>query len=240
MTFIDTIAKRLLQKATLIEKRQIADHTFHLTIQGNDLTNLNYVPGEHLRILVGADKSTSMQDKVRTYSVWQYAPDKATIDLAVCTHATGIGSSWVQTVSPGETVYFSGPKGKFTVDASGDYYLFVGDPSALAHLYEIRRNLPGDKKVFSLIYADRSADFFADLDGSTPFQFQVLPRNPGETVIEQLHLFIQQSQGKGILYVGGDSRLCVTLNRHFRYSLNWSGRQIKTKPFWNPLKTGLE
>lgn len=240
MSLVDNLAKRLSKTATLIQKEQIADHTYHLKIQGDDLKNLDYKPGEHVRILVGVDKATSMQHKVRTYSVWQYEHTNGVMDLAVCTHSTGIGSLWARESSIGDSIYLVGPRGRFTVDDSGDYYVFVGDPSALAHLYEINRNLTGHKQVLSLIYADREEDLFPDLDGSRPFQFNVLPRNSGETIIEQLHFLLKKATGKGMLYVGGDSRICVTLNRHFRYSLDWSSRQIKTKPFWAPGKIGLE
>ncbi|WP_368855182.1 hypothetical protein [Polaribacter sp. 20A6] len=43
-----------------------------------------------------------------------------------------------------------------------------------------------------------------------------------------------------MVYIAGDSRVYVALNHHFRNELNWSTKQIKTKPFWNPDKKGLE
>lgn len=240
MSFIDSLAKRLSTKAILTYKKQIAEHTFHLTIQGESLTNLRYTPGEHLRILVGINRDTSMQDKVRTYSIWRYNQSNAQIDLAVCTHSTGIGSRWVQELTIGDPIYFTGPKGKFTLDTSGDYYVFVGDISALAHLYELNRHLPPTKPVFSIVYADEEADYFPDLTGNAPFSFQQLPQNPATMLIKQLNSMIKNQPGKGLLYIGGDSRVCVNLNHHFRRSLGWPSSQIKTKPFWDPSRTGLE
>ncbi len=43
-----------------------------------------------------------------------------------------------------------------------------------------------------------------------------------------------------MVYIAGDSRVCVALNHYFRKELHWDSKQIKTKPFWNPEKTGLE
>lgn len=240
MRFVDSIARRLLTEATLIHKQQIAAHTFRLTIQGDALKNLQYIPGEHLRVFVGLDRDTSMQDKVRTYSVWGYDKPNARIDLAVCTHSTGIGSRWVSELAVGDPVYFAGPKGKFTLDTSGDYYVFVGDPSAFAHLYELNRHLPPGKPVFSLLYAEQEADYFPDLMGDAPFSFHQLPLNPAPALIEGLDALVRNQPGRGLLYVGGDSRVCVALNHHVRRNLGWSSRQIKTKPFWDPARTGLE
>jgi NADPH-dependent ferric siderophore reductase len=46
--------------------------------------------------------------------------------------------------------------------------------------------------------------------------------------------------GRRMVYIGGDSRICVSLTHYFRKELQWEARQIKTKPFWNPDKKGLE
>jgi NADPH-dependent ferric siderophore reductase len=47
-------------------------------------------------------------------------------------------------------------------------------------------------------------------------------------------------KGKQMVYIAGDSRVCVALNYYFKNYLNWNTKQIKTKPFWNPEKKGLE
>ena len=240
MDLVDRISRRFSQQAVVLNKQQIAAHTFRLTIQGDDLRDLSYIPGEHLRVLVGFDKATSLRDKVRTYSIWRYDQSQATIELAVCTYSTGIGARWVQDICVGDTVYFTGPKGKFTVDHSGDFYVFAGDVSALAHLYEINRNLPDSPKRIGFIYANDDADFFPDLTNTTPFDFHRLPQNPSEVAIERLASLTKKYTGKGILYIGGDSRFCVNLNQYFRHSLHWTSQQIKTKPFWAPNKVGLE
>nr|WP_197482116.1 SIP domain-containing protein [Polaribacter atrinae] len=47
-------------------------------------------------------------------------------------------------------------------------------------------------------------------------------------------------KGIKMVYIAGDSRVCIALNQYFRKELNWNTKQIKTKPFWNPDKKGLE
>lgn len=240
MSFIESVAKLLTLNAIVIYKEKLNEHVFHLKIRGEDLSDLNYISGQHLRILVGLGKSTAFKDKVRTYSVWNYDKDNQTIDIAVCTHSNGIGSKWITDLKIGEKIYFSKPKGNFVIDNSADFYIFVGDISALAHLYEIRRNLTAEKKVYSLIYSDKTEDFFEDLDKSVKFDFKKLPENSSDDIIKEITAFATISKGKGIVYLGGDGRVCVTLNKHFKKIFNWDTKQIKTKPFWHPDKIGLE
>jgi NADPH-dependent ferric siderophore reductase len=239
MGIIDNFAKRLLNQATVISKKLIAENAFHLTIQGDSLKNMQYITGEHLRIFVGLNLTDNLNDKVRTYSVWRYDHIQTTIDLVICTHSDGIGSKWVHQLQIGQEVYFSNPKGKFIIDNSADYYLLIGDASALAHLYEINRNLISKKDVKAFFYSKRLPELFKDIDGSQPFNFYEFPENPINELIPLIEEALATSQGKGIVYVGGDGRVCVALNQYFKQK-GWNKHQIKIKPFWMPNKTGLE
>jgi NADPH-dependent ferric siderophore reductase len=137
-------------------------------------------------------------------------------------------------------VYFAWHKGKFLVDDSADSYLMIGDLSALAHLYEIRRNLPLGKKVKSIIYHQNMQELYPDIDGSNPFSFTQLPQNPTAELLQLIKEIIPEMKGEKMIYIAGDSRVCVTLTHYFRNELQWPSSKLKVKPFWNPEKKGLE
>jgi NADPH-dependent ferric siderophore reductase len=240
MGILENLGKRISRKAIVTNKQQIAEHTFRITLKLPDEKSLSYTPGEFLRVLVGVDQSVKLTEMIRTYSVWGYDTASQTIDIAVCTFSSGSGASWAKRLQKDETVYFTGPKGKFVQDDSGDYYILIGDISSLAHLYEINRHIPTHKKVFSLIYAEHEQDFFADLDETSPLSFSTLPPNPVQQLTEQIELILKQAQGKGMIYVGGDGRVCVELRNYLKQQHQWDSRQIKVKPFWMPGKIGLE
>ncbi|MDR6554425.1 siderophore-interacting protein [Paenibacillus qinlingensis] len=240
MGILENLGKRISHKATVIQKQQIAEHTFRISLQLQQAKGLSYTPGEFLRVLVGADQSVKLTDMIRTYSVWRYDTASQVIEIAACTFSSGSGASWAKRLQNGDTVHFTGPKGNFVYDESPDYYILIGDISSLAHLYEIHRQIPPHKKVFSLIYADHKQDFFTDLDGTSPLTFYNLPANPVQSLTEQLELIMKQAQGKGMLYVGGDGRVCVEMRNYMKMHHQWENRQIKAKPFWMPGKKGLE
>ncbi|SEO83197.1 siderophore-interacting protein [Paenibacillus sp. OV219] len=176
------MAKRFSHEAVVVQKKQIAEHTYLISMQLKDTKEFSNTPGEFLRVLVGLDQDAKFMDMIRAYSVWNYDAKTRTIDMAVSTFSAGAGASWAERVNVGDAVFYSGPKGKFTVSDGdkSDYYILIGDISALAHLYEIRRHLPAQKQVHSFIYADSDKGFFADLDGSTPLAFSELPLNPSQ------------------------------------------------------------
>lgn len=46
MNLVDSLAKMLTTKVLFTGKKQLAEPTFQLTLQGEALTNLRYTPGE--------------------------------------------------------------------------------------------------------------------------------------------------------------------------------------------------
>lgn len=67
-----------------------------------------------------------------------------------------------------------------------------------------------------------------------------MEQNDTEKIIAKIAELIPNLKGKKMVYIAGDSRVCVALNQYFRKELHWDGKLIKTKPFWNPGKKGLE
>ncbi|WP_308637135.1 siderophore-interacting protein [Paenibacillus silvisoli] len=243
MGLIESLAKRVSQQAVIVQKQQVAAHTYRITLELPEHAKpLNYTPGEFLRVLVGLNKPVKVSEMVRTYSVWSYDQAKRMIDIAVCTFSSGSGAAWAKQAKAGDTVHFTGPKGKFTVDDSGEQYILIGDISSLAHLYELNRHLSArKKKVHGIVYAQQEGDFFPDLNGETPLSFHILPEHPVQPLIERLEPIVQSAAGgKGIVYIGGDGRVCAELNAYFRTARHGGSWQVKSKPFWYPGKTGLE
>lgn len=241
MGIVESIIKKVLEKGTIIENTKLSESVYKIRIQSEDIASYDFVPGHFIRLGVGIGQDEiSMKDKVRSYSVWDIDKEKNTIDLAIATHSQGIGAKWVESCTPNDTVYFKWKKGKFLIDTNADSYLLIGDISALSHLYIINRNLPNTKQVKSFVYSQSNEDFFKDISDNKPFDFHVLNENPSVEIIQELNSIVPEMKGNKMVYIAGDSRVCIALTNYFRKELNWSAKQIKTKPFWNPEKKGLE
>ncbi|GGZ16801.1 hypothetical protein GCM10007049_06480 [Echinicola pacifica] len=242
MSFIENIIKKIvLEEGLIIEKAALSQSAIRVRIQSDRIRETDFIAGSFLRLGIGIGKEElSMKDKIRSYSVWGINKDEGYVDLAIATHSNGIGSVWAKECQVGDTVYFKWKKGKFLADASADSYLMIGDLSALSHLYMIHRNIGQGKQVESFIYSPDKSDLFPDLDGSSPLAFHELPANASKEIISKLKEIVPQLSVNSIVYIAGDSRICIDLTHYFRKELHWLPNQIKTKPFWNPEKKGLE
>jgi NADPH-dependent ferric siderophore reductase len=241
MGILTNLIAGFLDKATISFKKPLNATTYHIQLSSEAFKKSSYLPGYFIRVFVGKGKDLAFKDNLRSYSVWKLNKLNGTLELAVCTHGKGPGANWAEECKVGDEVSFTWKKSNLAVDNSFENHLFIGDSSALGHLYELRRNLAKGKVVKSLIYDPNESNLFPDLDGSTPFNFSEIPAsNAANELVNLIPEVLKELSSNTIIYVGGDSRTCVTINNYLRKELKWDSSRIKTKPFWNPAKTGLE
>lgn len=246
MSLINSNIKAKFLKGTITLKEKIALHTYHLRIEGDGIKNLDYIPGQHMKVVVGVNRDAAQNDKLRSYSIWDYHWAKGIMDIAVCTFSEGLGAKWIENIEPGDEFYFF-LKTTLTLDDSAENYFFIGDISTLGHFYKIRRSLPPGKKIYSFIYSSNENDFFPDLHKNKPFDFYIQPSDknfpaPIEFLQEQITAAIGKlphkngQAAKSIAYIGGDARVCAAMPQFFMQKFGWEPEQIKMKSFWNPDK----
>lgn len=241
MAIIEHIIKKIMNNGEIIAKEQISKSVYKIEIKSEAVKTLDFIPGCFIRLGVGiGQEASSKKDMVRSYSIWSIDKDKKTFSLAIATHSNGIGAKWVKNCSVGDTVYYKTKRGKFTINNTANSYLMIGDLSALSHLYIINRYLSKDKHIESVIYNKNIAELYTDIDNHKPFNFYSIEENNIKEIISKIEDANQGLKGKKIAYIAGDSRVCIAINQYLRKELNWETKQIKTKPFWNPEKKGLE
>ncbi|MDV6168496.1 FAD-binding oxidoreductase [Flavobacterium sp. DG1-102-2] len=239
MSILQSIIYKMSHTAVVIHKEKITHSTYHIRIKLKTDSFKNYIPGQHLRIIVGLVDNSSLSNMVRTYSVWRYDELRNEADIAICIFSNGQGAKWVQTLEKGDTIYFRGPEGKFTINPDADNHLFYGDISSLAHLYELNRNTGISKKASGIIYSSAKTHYFDDLSSKRNFGFLEAPENPADDIITEIS-WNGIPKGNTTVYIAGETAFCVALHNYFKKEHGFLPKQIKTKPFWHPNKKGLE
>ena len=154
MPLFPDLARHLLQPATIVAVERVAAHTYRLSLSGPALVGWAYVPGQTLNVFFGLHtRAEAASLRKRTYSIWGYDAILGRLELAVCTFSAGPGAHWATTCRPGDVVHFYGPGGKFVLDPTAPAYALLGDISCLAHFYELRRHIPSQVPVVSVIHA---------------------------------------------------------------------------------------
>lgn len=217
-------------KAKVLSVIKISLHTYHLRIQSDDFALMDYIPGYTINFFIGDPAVPGTPD--RKYSIWNYEPVQNIADLAISTFSNGPGANWVQNLQKGSTIYYKTPRGKLLIDDSADYYFMIGDVTSLSHLYEINRNLPVSKQVFSFIYSNDKEDVYADIDGSYPLDYHIFNSGDIIHIKNEVLTSLPDVKGTGLAYVLGSPQACMEIQSFLRNEKGWDPSRLKTKAFW--------
>jgi NADPH-dependent ferric siderophore reductase len=218
----------------------IAGRMVRIRIEGDDISRLDYVPGQHVRVHVADIRAPRswlrLRDMLRTYSVWQYDDG---IELCVLDHGgDGPGEQWAREVHVGDRVTFSKPEGHFVLRDSG-YHVFAGDETAAVAFGAMLRALPADAPVYGVVEADEPGDRLPIGDQLTWKYRQGRSAAASQSLLDAFTQ-LELPDEPGTAYLAGEARTIQLLRRHLVADRGWPRQAVLTKPFWTPGKRGLD
>jgi NADPH-dependent ferric siderophore reductase len=211
-----------------------------IQLRGPRLEGLTWTPGQHIRLQVAGFRASVVRlrprDTLRTYSIHQADPDAGTLDLVMFDHgrAATPAKRWAATISIGDEVNFTRPQGNLVVRHDAPYHLFAGEETASVAFAAMLRSLPAGVEVHGVIEGE---------PGATPLplarRLTHVERGDTTALADALRA-LRLPDHPGAAYLAGEARTIQTLRGILIGERGWDRRQIITKPFWTPGRTGME
>ncbi|MFZ6845453.1 siderophore-interacting protein [Undibacterium sp. RuTC16W] len=118
----------------------------------------------------------------RNYTPRRYDAINRELDIDFYLHGDGPASSWATQARPGQTLGIGGPRGSLLVSKDFDWYLLIGDETALPAIARRLEELPVETKVIALISIADSRDQIP-LQHGTNMQIEWIRNNDQETTL---------------------------------------------------------
>jgi NADPH-dependent ferric siderophore reductase len=219
---------------------QIARRMLRIRIEGDDVSQLTWIPGQHVRVhvadLLDPRSWLRPRDILRTYSVWHY---DGGIELCVLDHETGgPGARWARQLRTGQSVSFSRPEGSFVL-REGPYHVFAGEETASVAFGAMLHALPPDARAYGIIEADEP-DSRLPLPRELHWQYRHGRPAAASQPLLQAFSRLQLPSEPGIAYLAGEARTIQLLRRHLIAERGWPRQAVRAKPFWTPGRRGLD
>ena len=201
---------------------------------------LVWTPGQHVRVVVsGPARSWTAAflpgGTLRTYSVFDY--DGSVLQICVLDHGDGPGARWARAARPGDLVRLSAPQGRMVVQPA-PYFLFAGEETAAVTFAPMLRTL-GTARVYGVIEVDSRGDRLPLHAGLTWRYREGRPAAGSYGLVAALAGLDLPSK-PGLAYVAGEARTVQGVRSHLVRERGWPRRQLVTKPYWTPGRTGLD
>jgi len=169
----------------------------------------------------------------RDYTPRFFEPETNRLTIDFVLHGDGPATAWAAHAHPGDHIGVGGPRGSFVVTGTYDYYLLVGDETALPAIARRLEELPADARAIALIeiHDDKERQTIVP-PANTDLVW--IPRNgavPGEKLLAALKATVLP-EGTGYAFVAGEADMAKAARAHLVETLGLDPDFVKASGYW--------
>lgn len=196
----------------------------------HDFTSLS--PDDHIKLfLETADGRSVMRDY--TPRAFDVAAGTLMIDFAV--HDAGPATAWALSARAGDRLEIGGPRGSTIAPDGFDWYLLVGDETALPAIGRRVEGLAPGAEVTTIVIVDRAADIQA-FETAARWRATWISRDEdGPDDIANARRAIDRlfpSEGDGFVWIAGEGQFAKALRAHVLERHGHPLGQMKAAGYW--------
>ena len=245
---LNTLRDAMFLSATVSETEDVTPRMRRVQFRGPRLQGLKWTPGQHVRLQVAGLLESALRlhahDALRTYSIYDADPDVGTLDIVMMDHdgdpkVVTPARHWARAVDVGDPVNITRPQGNLVVKHDAPYHLFAGEETASVAFAAMLRSLSSAAEVHGVIEGASAVDHIPLSRPLTHVERGDASAANSVVLAEALRA-LPLPDHPGVAYLAGEARTIQSLRKILVTERGWDRRNILTKPFWTPGRTGME
>ena len=216
---------------TVRETSYLTPHMIRIVLESDDLSDfVSLGADDHIKLFFGPEG-----DQMRDYTPRAYDTDDRSLVLDFAVHDAGPATAWAVQAKPGDTLRIGGPRGSAVVAPVFDWYLLIGDETALPAIGRRIEDLAAGTQVLSLVAVPGEEDEQTFQTAATwhaswihrPIEAAADPA-PLLTAAQALDL----PEGRGFVWIAAEARVAKALKHHFLNDRGHPGPELKAAGYW--------
>lgn len=224
-----------LRVLTVVRTEELTAHMRRITLAGGDLEGfVSPSHDDHVKLFFPAPGDTQPVFPVlgnganpvqyaegarpiaRNYTPRRHDPLKGELEIDFVLHGDGPASTWAAQAAPGQTLGVGGPRGSMVVPLDFDWYVLVGDQTALPAIARRLEQLPAGARAIAVIETVDDGEQLA-LECAAQLDIHWVGRNgrSGALLLEALRGIALPQQGDGYVWVACEHAQVQGLRGHF-------------------------
>ncbi len=168
----------------------------------------------------------------RDYTPRHFDPVTNTLTIDFFVHGKGPGSTWADTAQPGSVLGIGGPRGSLVLEDTFDWYLLIGDETALPTIGRRLEELPaGARTIAILVTADERDRQDFTTDTALESHWVVAGSDPSATVLSALRR-LQLPGGQGFAWVSGEATMLRDVRRYLLADGGFDRSRLDVNGHW--------
>lgn len=224
-----------LRVLTVVRTEELTAHMRRITLAGGDLEGfVSPSHDDHVKLFFPAPGDTQpvfptlgnganpvqyaegARPIARNYTPRRHDPLKGELEIDFVLHGDGPASTWAAQAAPGQTLGVGGPRGSMVVPLDFDWYVLVGDQTALPAIARRLEQLPAGARAIAVIETVDDGEQLA-LESIAQLDIHWVGRNgrSGALLLEELRGIALPQQGDGYVWVACEHAQVQGLRGHF-------------------------
>ncbi|MES2102839.1 MAG: siderophore-interacting protein [Pseudomonadota bacterium] len=238
---------------TVSRTEALTPHMLRITLGGDDLEGfVSAAHDDHVKLFFpppGSDQpilpvlgqqgmavdENAPRPIARNYTPRRYDAARKELDIDFMLHGDGPASLWAARARPGMQLGVGGPRGSLIVPADFDWYLLIGDQTALPAIARRLEELPAQAKAIAVVaIADGNEKMALDSDA----QAQVIwldqsasPKNTSELFLSALK-DLTLPDGDGYAWVAAELNSAQAVRKYLLQEGGLEKHQVHAASYW--------
>lgn len=183
----------------------------------------------------GAEFAPDTRPEMRDYTPRYWNTEEGWIELDFVLHGDGPASTWANSAVPGSKLVIGGPRGSMVVPFAFDWYLLVGDETALPAIGRRIEEMPEGAKVIAVLEVDNLAEE-QGFDTKADLTQRYVHRNGAAagttTILSEAVADTPFPEGLAYAYVAGEVTMSHTVRDHLTSERGLNPEYIKAAGYW--------
>ena len=167
--------------------------------------------------------------EARDYTPRSFNREKSEMVIDFVLHDGGVAADWAANARPGDRLGIGGPRASFVVRNDLDFYVLIGDETALPAIGRRIEELPAGTRVKAIIEVAGTAErqTFAT---AAAVDLTWVERSAGHSLVEAVKT-AAIPQGHGYIFIAGEASVSASLRDYF-VGLGHDPDLIKAAGYW--------
>lgn len=172
----------------------------------------------------------------RDYTPRRYDAQRNELIIDFALHDAGPATSWAAQAAPGQQLAVGGPRGSFVVPDDFDWYLFIGDETALPAIGRRLEELRAGTQAFvvaTVTGAEEQQAFTSRATVQTTWVHRPLTRAEDPApLLDAVRALTLPKTGDGYAWAAGESQTAKLLRRHLIDERGFDKAWVKAAGYW--------
>jgi NADPH-dependent ferric siderophore reductase len=229
--------------ATVKRVEHLTPRMVRVTFTSPELADFGWNgPAAHIKLIFGGPaaqangaSSEAPRPAMRTYTPRRFDRESRELDVDFILHGEGPASTWASQAAVGHTLTIAGPGRNYVVDPGAEWFLLVGDETAIPAISTILETLPASASATVFLeVADREDQVKLPPHANAAVTWLHRghdPRHAGGPLEANLRNY-QMPSGSGRIYVACEAGAMRRIRAHLLTDRTINREHVITRGYW--------